>query len=272
MATWCGVGASSAQSSKEAKGSQLWTLDGLRAGYCVRFLVEPKQARRLLDEGFDLVTASQDSTLHSALQQIVRGQPEFRSWTPSRLCFYFADAFRVGSRRIAEKDPQKYQMLGVWSLATREKLGTRQTDLALDLFASRNSLRRAAENNGVPLNDAHSVVADQADTTSDIYSVKLERTRLIWQGRPAGDSVRLSSPIREAWRVPRRRGGLWAGQFAMKPAWSRALVGSLTVEGKGDLAKALKASPIRFVGPLYWGGAGELVLVPDTLTPRRRPP
>jgi hypothetical protein len=226
----------------------------------VRFLVEPKHARELLEKGFDLIPARADSNLHPALHQIVQSQPEFAGWTPSRVCFYFANAFRVGNRRVAEKDPRKYQMLSVWSLATREQAGGARRDLALDLFASRNSLIRAAETNGVRVNDAHSVVADQADTTFDSYSVKLNRTLLIWQGRAAGDSVHHVEPIRETWQVPGRRAGVWSAEFVIKPAWSRALVGSLTVEGKGDLAKALRASPIRFVGPLYSGGSGALAL------------
>ncbi len=85
----------------------------------MRFLVEPKQAARLLKDGFELVHAARDSTLHPALRHLVETQPEFASWTPSNVCFYFADAFQIGNRRVAEKDPSKYQMLSVWSLATR---------------------------------------------------------------------------------------------------------------------------------------------------------
>ena len=36
------------------------------------------------------------------------------------------------------------------------------------------------------------------------------------------------------------------------------MVGSLQVEGNDDFAKAIKASPIRFVGPALLGGGGEL--------------
>jgi hypothetical protein len=36
------------------------------------------------------------------------------------------------------------------------------------------------------------------------------------------------------------------------------MAGSLRVEGKGDFADAVKASPIRFVGPALLGGGGEL--------------
>lgn len=195
--------------------------------------------------------------MHQALHRVVQSQPEFGSWTASRVCFYFADAFQVGNRRVAEKDRRKYQMLSVWSLSTREKGGARR-DLALDLYSSRDGLIRAGEANGIRLEQAHSVVADQPDSTFDTYSVKLERTLLVWRGRATHDSTRITEPIQELWQVPGRRGQTWSGRFIMRPAWSQSLVGSLTVEGKGDLAKALRASPIRFVGPLYSGGAGEL--------------
>jgi hypothetical protein len=36
------------------------------------------------------------------------------------------------------------------------------------------------------------------------------------------------------------------------------MVGALRVEGKDDLAKALQASPIRMLGPAFWGGSGEV--------------
>jgi hypothetical protein len=258
VATWCAAAALPAQSTQDTKRAQRWSLEGLRAGYCVRFLVEPKQAARLLRERFQLVAAARDSTLHPALRRLIEGQPEFASWTASNVCFYFADAFQIGGRRVAEKDPRTYQMLSVWSLATQENLGRARRDLALDLYARRSGLIRAAAANGIRMSEAHSVVADAADTTFDTYSVKLERTLLIWRGRPTGDSTRVTVPLQELWQVPGQRGSVWSGRIVMKPAWSRALVGSLTVEGKGDLAKVLKASPIRFVGPLYWGGAGEL--------------
>jgi hypothetical protein len=51
---------------------------------------------------------------------------------------------------------------------------------------------------------------------------------------------------------------VWGVDVTFTPEWSRPLVGVLSVEGKDDLAKALKASPIRFVGPRYYGGKGEL--------------
>jgi hypothetical protein len=42
------------------------------------------------------------------------------------------------------------------------------------------------------------------------------------------------------------------------PTSSRSMIGSLIVQGDDDLAKALRSSPIRYVGPNYRGGGGEL--------------
>jgi hypothetical protein len=225
----------------------------------VRFLVEPRRASRDLEKGFRLIRADQDRTLHPALKQAIRSQPEFANWAPSNLCFYFTDAVQVGTRRVAEKNPRNFQMLATWTLGTQEEKSNTRRDMVLDMYANRGSLIRAADAARVRIREAQSVVTDQPDSTADLYSVKLDRTLLIWNGRPTGDSTRIERPIEESWAVPGiRGGGMWAVRLAVSPAWSRPLVGSLSVEGKGDLAKALKASPIRFVGPLYRGGAGEL--------------
>jgi hypothetical protein len=39
------------------------------------------------------------------------------------------------------------------------------------------------------------------------------------------------------------------------------VAGSLQIAGNDDLAKSLRASPIRMVGPLYWGGAESITFV-----------
>jgi hypothetical protein len=257
VATCWGASSLTGQAGTDLKESRVWGFQGLRTGYCVRFLIEPRAASRKLREGFRLVRADRDTTLHPALRQTIQMQPEFGPWSPSSLCFYFTDAVQVGARRVGEKDSRKSQLVAAWTLATLEERGNARRDLALGLYGSRGGLIRAAEATGVRLREAETSVADRADTT-DTYSVKLEGTLLIWRGQPTGDSTRVERPIQESWLVSGLRGGVWAAALTLSPSWSRPLVGSLTVEGKGDLAKALKASPIRFVGPLHHGGGGEL--------------
>jgi hypothetical protein len=46
--------------------------------------------------------------------------------------------------------------------------------------------------------------------------------------------------------------------MTLAPSYSRAMAGALKVDGKDALAKALRASPTRFAGPAYLGGAGSV--------------
>ena len=41
------------------------------------------------------------------------------------------------------------------------------------------------------------------------------------------------------------------------------MVGALVIGGKDKLAKLLRKSPIRYAGPMYQGGTGELTLIPE---------
>jgi hypothetical protein len=257
VATCCVVSLLSGQTAADTKEARTWRLQGLRNGYCVRFLVEPKTAAEELKSGFTLLTAHQDSSLHPALQQVIVSQPEFASWSPSKVCLYYLDAVQVGRRRIVERDPRRYQLIGVWTLATRDSTGARR-ELVLDMYASRANLLSAAEVAQVRLHEIRSSYYDRPDTTVDVYSVKIGKTQLTWAGRPVGDSTRVDRPLTEEWSVAGLRHGIQTAQFVMAPTWSRLVVGSLRVEGKGDLGKTLRASPIRFVGPLYRGGVGEL--------------
>ena len=248
-----------AQHPTGEKEVQAWSLQGLREGYCVRFLVEPRAAAKEVKSGFRPVPANQDPTLHPAIQQLVRYQPDFASWSESNLCFYFSDTVQVGSRRVAEKHPRNRQMLAVWTISTQDESSGARRDAVLGIYSGRGSLIRAAETAGVKLREGHLSVVDSADAGTDVYTIKLDRTSLIWRGHPAGDSTRVDQPIEESWSaVPGTRGRPWSVRFGFRPQWSRGLVGSLTVQGKGDLTKWLKGSPIRFVGPVYHGGAGEL--------------
>lgn len=258
LATCCGALSLRAQTGTQVKDERVWSLEGLRAGFCVRFLADPEMAARELKDGFLLLRADQDQGLHPALREVVETEPGFASWTPSNLCFYYSDAVKLGDQRIAERDARKAQMLGVWSLgAVEQKTGARR-DIVLDLLASRERLRGVAATNLVQLHQADAAFRAATDTNPDQYTWRIGKTQLVWSGRPTGDSTRVEQPIVDSWWVPGVRGVTWSAQLALTPAWSRPVAGSLRVEGKGDLAKMLKASPIRFVGPFYSGGRGEL--------------
>jgi hypothetical protein len=215
-------------------------------------------ARRVLHGGARLVPAGQDESLHPALRSVIEGQPEVATWIPSSLCFFYGDALNFGSRRFGGKDPRKRQMIGLWSVAATDPGSGARRDVLLDLFGVGGGLVRAAANAKVKLSEAQSSVTKVSGTNDDRYDVKLGKTRLTWIGRAVGDSTRIEQPIQESWLGKGTSGTVWAVGVTLEPEWNRPLVGVLRVEGKDDLAKALKASPIRFVGPRYYGGRGEL--------------
>ena len=49
-----------------------------------------------------------------------------------------------------------------------------------------------------------------------------------------------------------------SARLVLRPQWTKAMVGSLRIEGSDDFADAIKASPVRFVAPAILGGGGEL--------------
>ena len=225
----------------------------------MRFLLNPGQAPKFPKNDFLLLRADQDPHLHPALRQVITTQPEFRSWAPSRLCFYYLDAIQIGDHREADKKHRRPQLLAMWSLAT-VTVGTKaQRDFVVELYGGRGGLGRAAEGTGVRMEEVRAEVAAATDTTPDAHSVKIGKTLLVWNGRPAKDSTQVTRPVLESWSmVGLRNLGIWQTELELTPRLSQSLVGSFRVEGKGDLANALKASPIRFVGPLYRGGGARL--------------
>ena len=259
MGSCYAVSSLAAQNARDPKDGQVWELQGLRTGYCVRFLLDSRSAPGTPKNQFALIRADQDPQLHPALRSAIASQPEFSSWIPSRLCFYYLDAVQVGDHRVADKSRRNPQMVAVWSLATAALKSGGQRDFVIQLYGAKGGLSRAAEASGVPMEEVRTSVAVAADTGLDNYSVQVGKALLVWDGRPARDSTRVTQPVRESWSLVGLRGlGIWQAELELTPQWSQALVGSFRVEGKGDLAKALKASPIRFVGPLYRGGGGAL--------------
>ena len=220
--------------------------------------MDPGVSRKQLRDGLTLLRADQVPSLHPALASVIQGQPEFASWIPSSLCFFYLDAVHLGRRRYGDTSPRKPQMIGIWSMASAEQGSGARRDIVLELFGTRGDLVRAAGLAKVRFRDAQSSVSKAPESGNDLHDIRIGRTRLVWNGRPAGDSTQVDQAIRESWLAKGSSGTSWNVSAILTPTWSRPLVGVLSVEGKDDLAKALKAAPTRFVGPLYYGGGGQL--------------
>ena len=115
----------------------------------------------------------------------------------------------------------------------------------------------------VPAEDVNGV-----PSTEDRFQVKLGGTTMTWDGHLAGDSVSASRPVEIRWAASGERGAVVTGALTWRAKYSRAMAGSLTIDGNKALAKALRESPTRFAGPAYRGGGGDVVA--GALKPFRR--
>jgi hypothetical protein len=240
-----------------------WRLGGLRSGFCVQLLLDPaSEVLRELPAGYKPVPASQARDLHRSLRDVVKDQTEFASWTPSRLCFHAVDTIRTSEFTLGDRSGRHPQLLAIWTATATGPDGAAH-DVALDLFANSQRLIRSARLSGQPVQEARLRVGKVPEedengvpSSDDRFEVKLGKTTITWDGRLAGDSAVVRVPLETAWTATGARGALVKGRLTLSPTASRAMVGSLKVDGKDRFAKALKSSPTRFAGPAFHGGEG----------------
>jgi len=243
-----------------------WRLSEVRKTFCVQWLLNPDSLKRQLPRGVRLLPAANITDLHPALRGVVANQPEYRSWTPSALCFYRLGGLVADSRTIqGGADSTRLPVLGIWTVAA-ETGATGPRTLALELRANDGEVRDAGRHAGLELErldvSVGPVLRDDGQPRPDQtrYQIRFGKTLLVWDGRMSDDTTRATEPVGWSWQAVREKGGWLTGALTLTPAASSMMVGSLRVEGKDPLARALQKSPIRYVGPAYQGGRGELTI------------
>ncbi len=248
--------------------ARTWRLAGLRRGFCIHLLLDPADPPAKA-EGVRLLPATEVSDLHPALRGVIQEQPEFVSWIPSSLCLYALDTVETASFRVVNKKGRDPILVGLWTAAATEGVSDHRRDFVIELLTSHSRLRNQTQTTGpgfLPA-DVEAGLAVEKDkdgvaTEYDRFRLKVEKTTLTWDGPPGGDSTPVTERTAAEWVTRRGRGlkGLLPGTLSFSPAWSHGMAGILRIQGKDAFAKSLTASPIRFVGPAWWGGEGELRL------------
>ncbi len=250
----------------EAEGTT-WRLEGLRTAFCVQLLMSPtSEALKDLPPGYRALPASEATDLHTSLRGVVEGQPEFASWSPSRLCFDAVDTVQTEERTVGSKRGREPRLFASWTVLAAGPDGS-PGDVVLELFSNSDHLIHSARLAGhrvrearlafglVPVEDENGV-----PSTDRRFQVKLGKTIVTWDGPQVRDSGAVREPLRRSWSMAGQRGGIVKGEVVISPAFTRPMAGSLKVDGKDDFAKALRASPTRFAGPAYQGGDGTISL------------
>jgi hypothetical protein len=250
---------SGASRASAQKAEETWRFDGLRNGYCIEFLVDSALIRGLLPDGALPMRADRMQTLHPAIARTVADQPEYGPSTPASACFYMFDQVVVAGRPLPASGAAG-EMIGFVSYSARLlEDGGRGGDVLDVLVTSNWKGMRSADDQGLRLERSPVTLEDLPNSANRRITMKVDGTTLRWEGRDAADSSAAGGPLERRWLVKGADRRYRFVTMRVAPTSSRSMIGSLIVQGNGDLAKALRSSPIRYVGPNHRGGGGELV-------------
>lgn len=241
-----------AQRSTAAPAGISWTLDTLRSGFCVHFLVEPAASSRGIFRGVAQRPASATPALNPVLKRTIDASPELASWIPQRFCVLQFSAVGVGNRDLRDTKHGRSQVVATWSTsAAADAPGS------VVLLVNNSRLSNSLKSIGMSIDVLRCEFGKVPESTDDRYEIRYDRSTLTWDGHASGDST-AAPALSRAWVTPGRNARTLAVEQRLDPVGARLMVGALRIEGKGELAQVLTASPIRYVGPIVWGGSGSM--------------
>ena len=243
------------------EGGSVWVLDEARGGFCIWYLTDPELAPRFLPKGGVARTASQVEGLPPMLQRVVQDEPRFEAWVPSVLCIGRYASVQVDGRQMDQaKDPERPVLVTWQAIAMESPLGVTGAGwLLTHLGGDAPKLERAAGNSTVAFrgrelrNNRVSGEDEPEAEAEDAWEFRVDGAKLFWNGRQVGD-VRVGTTHVMSFGYAGARTATWGVEIESAPGQERTAIGSLRVEGKNDLANALKSSPVRAIGPAELGG------------------
>ena len=234
------------------------TLTEARGGFCVSYLVDPAVAVGLAPEGAVLAPAGKGVGLSPFLVRVIQDEPQFSSWIPAAVCIgRYASAALNGKEVARAKGERAITVITSWIGVVTPMGVDGATAALLELGLDESRLLRPLVEFGVSADDRSVEILPGENGDSEV-NLRLGKTRISWAGHPMGDpSVGLTRAM--SFGYVGQRKSVWRVTTSVAPGEARLMVGALRVEGKDALAKALKSSPIRAVGPSESGGAAEFI-------------
>lgn len=240
----------------EAKSST-WQLDDSRGSFCVWYLADPSMAPDLAPRGTVFAPAGAGTGLPAAVARLVRDEPQFGSWIPAALCVGLYGKVTVDGAVAAQAKGDRPVLVMTHAIAAMGPRGQEGAGyLLLELATDNGTLGRVAEDVGLRVERREVTRVRSNDGGDDAWQFQMKKAKLLWSGHPTG-YPRVEPTQAMSFGLAGMRTTSWLLESKSAPDTVRLLVGQLRVEGKDDLAKALKASPIRAVGPLEQGGRTE---------------
>lgn len=240
-----------------------WTVIGPKAGWCLNFLMEPKDAVDDLARGFRLVSAREAKGLSPAIARLITDEPAYAEWIPSEVCTYVAEAISLGNRRFDRGDGGQPIAVLYWGVAAASAEGgsTELDQVSLRSFGSNSSgLQQNMGTRGIPIDRIQFEVRPVPESSDQEYLLKLKSATISYSGQPRPDTAAQAAPRLRVGTLTGNNRALWTVRMEWTPTAVGGMSGALRVVGKRGLAKALNRSPIRLLSPAVIGGVGQVTL------------
>ncbi|HEX5005444.1 MAG TPA: hypothetical protein VFV65_09010 [Gemmatimonadales bacterium] len=233
-------------------------LRGVDFSACVEFLMDPAAAAKQVGDGYQAIPAGAFGALSPILQREIQGDTVHSRWVPAQLCVMEAPTISAGGTVLTpERKMGNREVIGYWAIAARRagSGGPATTWYAVHRWTNDWHVERLAKPAYIPIKVFKRALTKVPESTRHRYEIKIGKTVLSWDGELTGrDSTATTATPGADLIFTGMRDIEWNAATTTRPDWTRTLPGLFRVEGKDDLAKALKGSPIRMFGPMYWGG------------------
>ncbi len=249
--------------AQKAGDALSWHFSNLQQGYCIAFLVSPDDASGLLPDDVQATRLDAAPNAPPALLRVLQDQPEYAAWMPAEVCLYrFGRADIAGSALVAAGGAS--EMIGVVSYQARVTASQPPNGAFVSLvFTNDKRVAKVTEDTPMQARRVQATFGKAPHGSDERHSMKLGKTTLIWDGHAASDSASVAAPVERGWVLRGSGGKQVAFQWTLNATTSRSMVGALIVQGKDKLAKLMRKSPIRYLGPMYEGGTAELSGIPE---------
>ena len=264
---WAAVGllgilAAPAHAQDAAEKGYVWAFRDVSFYACVDFLMDRTAAEKELAPGFQVIPAGSFTPLSPVLGREVEGDSAKSAMIPAQVCVIEAPAMTSGDALFSPtKKMGMQEAVGYWAIAATRAGGTPTFDrwFVASYWTNDWQVRKRTETAFIPVSTFKRASEAVPATGRHRYSVTIQKTVISWTGELAGRDSTPSAETEPSYQIfDGKRGIQWSATVHSSSRWTRTLPGVLHVEGKDDLAKALKASPIRIFGPMQWGGEARI--------------
>lgn len=240
--------------SAQATTDGRWTLEGNQGSYCIWYLADPALAVDLVPSSVTLKPAGTGAGLPRIVANYIRDEPQFAQWIPGSVCIGYYDRVTSEGKTLATSKPDRPVVIATSALWAQDPRGiTEAGSYLVSFLTNERSIAKAGQDLGFNMNDLRLNRRPHAPEEDPEISIEFDGVQIIWSGHAVRDSS-VGTTRSVSFGYAGARTTSWLVQLEAIPAATRLMAGALEVVGRNTLAKALKTSPVRAIGPEESGG------------------